>query len=59
MIRLALIGCGSAASYAAVSSRLSGAAIAAVADSDPATVEAARHALGASASECHAGRIAG
>ena len=50
MIRLALIGCGSAASYAAVSSRLSGAAIAAVADSDPATVEAARHALGASAS---------
>ena len=51
MIRLALIGCGSAASYAAVSSRLAGAAITVVADSDPGAAEAARHALGASASE--------
>ncbi len=50
MIRLALIGCGSAASYAAVSSRLSGAAITAVADADPGTAESARIALGASVS---------
>ena len=50
MIRLALLGCGSAASYAAVSSRLSGAAITAVADANPGVVEAARIALGATAS---------
>ena len=50
MIRLALIGCDSAASYAAVSSRLSGAAITAVADADPVTAVAARVALGATAS---------
>jgi len=51
MIRLAIIGCGSASSYAAISSRLGGAAITAVADSDAATAEAARVALGAMASE--------
>ena len=50
MIRLALIGCASAASYVAVSSRLSGAAITAVADADPVTAVAARVALGATAS---------
>ena len=50
MIRLALIGCSTAASYAAVSSRLSGAAITAVADADPVRAEATRITLGASAS---------
>ncbi len=50
MIRLALIGCANAASYAAVLSRLRGAAITAVVDSDPGAAEAARIALGASAS---------
>ena len=50
MIRLALIGCDSAASYAAISSRLSGATITAVADSDAATAEAARVELGAAVS---------
>ena len=50
MIRLALIGCGNAASYAAVSSRLRGAAITAVADADPGAAEAARISLGATAS---------
>ena len=50
MIRLALIGCGNAASYVAISSRLGGAAITAVVDGDPATAEAARVALGATAS---------
>ncbi len=50
MIRLALIGCGNAASYAAVSSRLSGAAITAVADADPGTAESARIAIGATVS---------
>ena len=50
MIRLALIGGGYAASYAAVSSRLAGAAITAVADGDPATAAAARIALGPLAS---------
>ena len=50
MIRLALIGCDSAASHAAVSSRLDGAAITAVADSDAATAEAARVELGAAVS---------
>ncbi len=49
-MRLALIGCGNAASYAAISSRLSGATITAVADRDAATAEAARIALGATAS---------
>ena len=51
MIRLALIGCNSAASYAAVSSRLSGAAITGVADADPEARAVAQGALGASASE--------
>ena len=50
MIRLALIGCGNAASYLAVSSRLSGAAITAAADADPVAAMAARVALGAAAS---------
>ena len=50
MIRLALIGCDNAASYGAISSRLSGAEFTAVADADPGTVEAARIALGASVS---------
>ena len=50
MIRLALIGCGDAASYAAVSSRLSGAAVTAVADADPGAAAAARGALGVLAS---------
>ena len=50
MIRLALIGCSSAASYLAVSSRLRGAAITAVADADPVAAIAAQVALGASAS---------
>lgn len=50
MIRLALIGCESAASYAAVSSRLGRATITAVADSDAATSESARVALGAAVS---------
>ena len=50
MIRLALIGCARAASYVAISSRLSGAAITATADADPVTAVAARVALGASAS---------
>ena len=58
MIRLALIGCGNAASYAAVSSRLAGAAITAVADSDPATAAAARIELGASATEVSLRRTA-
>ena len=51
MIRLALIGCSNAASYAAVSSRLSGAAITAVADADPKARAVGEGALGASASE--------
>ena len=50
MSRLAIIGCGNAASYAAISSRLGGATITAVADSDAATAEAARVALGAAVS---------
>ncbi len=50
MIRLALIGCGNAASYAAVSSRLDGAAITATADADPVAAIAAQVTLGASAS---------
>ncbi len=50
MIRLALIGCGGAASYAAVSSRLRGATITAVADADPEAAAAARGALGVLAS---------
>ncbi len=44
MIRIALIGCGNAGSYAAVSSRLRRAAFSAAADADPTT---ARQALGA------------
>ena len=50
MIRLALIGCGNAASYLAVSSRLSGAGVTAAADADPVAAMAARVALGATAS---------
>ena len=50
MIRLALIGCANAASYAAVSSRLAGAEITAVADADPGTAGAARGVLGVPAS---------
>jgi predicted dehydrogenase len=50
MIRLALIGCSNAASYAAVSSRLTGAAITAVADADPVAAIAAQVAFGALAS---------
>ena len=50
MIRLALIGCSSAASYLAVSSRLTGAAITAVADADPVSAAATRLVLGAAAS---------
>ncbi len=57
MIRLALIGCGSAASYAAVSSRLRGAAITVVADADPEAAAAARIALGASVSAASLGGL--
>ena len=50
MIRLALIGCGNAASYLAISSRLCGATITATADADPVAAIAAQVALGATAS---------
>ena len=57
MIRLALIGCDSAASYVAILSRLSGAAITAAAAADPVAAMSARVALGASASGASLGGL--